>query len=182
MVEQLAENEDVLNAESEMEDEDNKEHGIKFLTFRVDSELFGTEIDKVQEIIEYGMITTIPISHESIRGVINLRGNVVPVVDLAKRIGKQSADANKRTCIIMVEMKYEDESIELGFVVDEINEVLDIEPEKIAQAPAFGADIPTNFIQGILKIGEGFTVLLDLDEVLSIKELADLVSQESEKD
>ncbi len=152
----------------------------KYLTFRINDHIFGTEVFRVKEIIEYCQITNIPITHENVRGVINLRGNVVPVIDMAIRIGMEKRPISKRTCIIIVDIEYEEEQIELGFVVDEINEVQDVFSDQILPAPSFGAEIQPEFVMGMLKKDEKFIVLLQIEEVLSIRELSELVAFESE--
>ena len=128
----------------------------KYLTFRIDDHTFGTEVFRIKEIIEYCQITYLPITHQNIRGVINLRGNVVPVIDMAVRLGKQKTEVTKRTCIIIVDIEYDDEQIELGFVVDEINEVQDVYVDQILPAPSFGAEIKPEFINGMLKKNDKF--------------------------
>ena len=153
----------------------------KYLTFLIDEHTFGTEVFRIKEIIEYCQITYIPITHDNIRGVINLRGNVVPVIDMAIRLDKQKSEVTKRTCIIIVDIEYEGEQIELGFVADEINEVQDVYVNDILPAPSFGAEIRPEFIRGMLKKNEKFIVLLNIEEVLSIRELSELVASESER-
>lgn len=146
----------------------------KFLTFYLSGSVYGIQIDSVKEIIEYGGVTHVPMTPEYIRGVINLRGRVVPVIDLGARLEKGTHEVTKRTCIIIVEVQSESESCDIGFVVDLVNEVIDIQPDDIEPAPSFGADIRVDFIAGMAKLGEGFTVLLDLQNVLSVEELSEL--------
>ena len=111
-----------------------------------------------------------------------MRGNVVPVIDLAIRLGKNSSQVSKRTCIIIVEMKSLDGDVmDIGLVVDEVDEVMDIADNQIAAAPQFGADIRSDFILGMGKLDEKFVILLQMDKVLSINELAELVELESNK-
>ena len=162
---------------------DVEEQAVKYLTFKIEDDVYGSEIDKIKEIIEYGSITRVPLTPDYLRGVINLRGNVVPVVDLAKRIGKNSKGVNKKTCIIIVEMSsdIDDEAMDIGFVVDEVDEVMDIPDHQVAPAPQFGTDIRSEFIAGMGKTHSQFVILLQLNEVLSVKELAELVEIESNK-
>jgi len=149
----------------------------KYLTFRIGDELFGTDIDNIQEIIEYSEMTRVPLTPSHIRGVSNLRGNVIPIVDMSIRLGKESrSDVTKRTCIIIVEMEDEGEKIDIGFVVDEVDEVLDIKEDTIEPAPQFGTDIPSDYIHGMGKLDGQFVVLLLLSEVLSVSELSALIS------
>ena len=151
----------------------------KYLTFKVSGELFGMEIDNVNEIIEYSDMTRVPLAPPHIRGVSNLRGNVVPIIDLAVRLGKERGDVTKRSCIIIVEMDDDGEKMDIGFVVDEVDEVLDIHADAIEPAPQFGADISSDFINGMGKLDGRFVVLLLVNEVLSITGLSELVSNES---
>ena len=148
----------------------------KYLTFKVGGELFGTEIDNVNEIIEYSEMTRVPLTPPHIRGVSNLRGNVVPIIDLAVRLGKKSNETTKRTCIIIVEMEDDGEKMDVGFVVDEVDEVLDIHADAIEPAPQFGAEISSDYINGMGKIDGQFVILLLLSVVLSISGLSELVS------
>ena len=160
----------------------NDQEGLKYLTFNVNGEAYGSEIDRIKEIIEYGSITRVPLTPIYLRGVINLRGNVVPVVDLATRLGKDINQVTKRTCIIIVEMKsINDEVMDIGFVVDEVDEVMDIPEDQITATPQFGTDIRADFISGMGKLNEKFVVLLQMEEVLSITELSELVELESKK-
>lgn len=159
---------------SEMEDTT-----AQYLTFKVGGELFGTEIDNINEIIEYSEMTRVPLTPPHIRGVSNLRGNVVPIIDLAVRLGKERVEATKRTCIIIVEMEDDGEKMDIGFVVDEVDEVLDIHADAIEPAPQFGADISSDFISGMGKLDGQFVVLLLINEVLSITGLSEMVSNES---
>jgi len=161
---------------------DSTDQAVKYLTFHVNGEVYGSEIDRIKEIIEYGAITRVPLTPKYLRGVINLRGNVVPVVDLATRLDKESNKVTKRTCIIIVEMKTpDDEVVDIGFVVDEVDEVMDIPDDQVSVAPQFGTDIRADFISGMGKLYEKFVILLQLEEVLSIIELTELVELESKE-
>lgn len=154
----------------QLQDEDQQ----KYLTFNVGDSIYGVGIDDVKEIIEYPAITRVPLTATFIRGVINLRGNVVPVVDLAVRIDKQCQELSKRTCIIVVELETDGEKSDIGFVVDSVKAVLDIPDEEIEPSPAFGAEIRSDFIGGMGKVDKEFIILLELDKVLSIDELSQL--------
>ena len=152
--------------------------GEKFLTFRLKESRYGIDIKSIKEIIEYGGITHIPMTPDCIRGVINLRGNVVPVVDLPVRLERTGGELSNRTCIIIVEMEDKDDegvTMDVGFVVDAVDEVVGIREEDIESTPAFGAEIRTDFIKGMGKVNNKFVVLLDMATVLSVKELGDLV-------
>ncbi|MDH5600293.1 MAG: chemotaxis protein CheW [Gammaproteobacteria bacterium] len=150
--------------------------GTKYLTFKVGGELFGAEINNISEIIEYSDMTRVPFTPPHIRGVSNLRGNVVPIIDLAIRLGKKPGQPTKRTCIIIVEMEDAGEKMDIGFVVDEVDEVLDIHEDDIEPAPQFGADIDSAYINGMGKLNGKFVILLLLEQVLSISELSQLIS------
>ncbi|KTT15484.1 chemotaxis protein CheW [Pseudacidovorax intermedius] len=149
----------------------------QYLTFQLAGEMFAIGILAIKEIIEYGELTTVPMMPPSVRGVINLRGAVVPVIDLQARFGRESAPVGKRTCIVIVEVRTEeDERQVLGIVVDAVSEVLDIAPADIEPAPAFGARIRADFIQGMGKVRGRFVILLDLEHVLATDELAELAA------
>lgn len=145
----------------------------KYLTFRVGSSNFGIDLLRIKEIIEYASVCDIPMAPTHIRGVINLRGNVVPVIDLARRISVDGdVEESKRTCIIIIDIQVQGESIDLGIVVDAVNKVYEIDADDVEQAPAFGANIRADFIKGMGRISKEFIVLLELDRVLDIDELA----------
>lgn len=147
----------------------------QYLTFQLGGEMFAIGILAIKEIIEYGDLTTVPMMPRSVRGVINLRGAVVPVIDLQARFGRPPAVIGRRTCIVIVEVHAQaDQQQVIGVVVDAVNEVLDIAPSDIEPPPAFGAQIRADFIQGMGKVRGRFVVLLDLDRTLSIDELAAL--------
>ena len=143
----------------------------QYLTFMLGSEVFAIGILAIKEIIEYGQLTVVPLMPEFIRGVINLRGAVVPVIDLAARFGHKSSEVTMRTCIIIIEVFADDGASVLGVVVDAVNEVLEIQDSQIEPPPAFGAKIRTDFIQGMGKVNGKFVILLDVGNVLSVEEL-----------
>lgn len=147
----------------------------QFLTFRIGSEQYGLELSQTREIIEYGGITAVPLMPNFLRGVINLRGEVVPVIDLAVRLGRKPVEVQKRTCIIVVELNNNEQNHVLGLLADAVSEVIEIDDDNIEDAPSFGANIRADFIQGIAKRDDGFVVLLDANSTLSIRELAHLV-------
>lgn len=147
----------------------------QFLTFRLSNENFGLELSKTREIIEYNGITAVPLMPNFLRGVINLRGDVVPVIDLSVRLGRAPIVVERRTCIIVVEIENNNQSHVLGLLADAVSEVIELSAEDIEGAPSFGANIRADFIQGIAKQGDIFIVLLDANNTLSIRELAHLV-------
>jgi purine-binding chemotaxis protein CheW len=146
----------------------------QYLTFMLSGELFAIGILVIKEIIEYGQLTTVPMMPESIRGVINLRGAVVPVIDLSARFGRAPAQTTRRTCIVILEVHADDGRQVVGLIVDAVNEVLEIPAADIEPPPSFGAGIRTDFIRGMGKIDNRFVVILDVDRVLSIDDLAAL--------
>lgn len=150
----------------------------QFLTFRIGNENYGLELSQTREIIEYSGITEVPLMPNFLRGVINLRGEVVPVIDLAVRLGRSSIEVQRRTCIIVVELTNNDQHHVLGLLADAVSEVIEMDDENIEDAPSFGANIRAEFIQGIAKQGDEFVVLLDANNALSIRELAHLVEAE----
>ncbi len=152
--------------------------GDKFLTFRLHNKAYGVEITRIKEIIEYGGITRIPMTPTCIRGVINLRGNVVPVVDLAERLEVGSDhDVSRRTCVIITEMEDEGEVMDIGFVVDAVEQVVGIHEDHIEATPSFGTEIKSDYICGMGNVNDKFVILLDMDTVFSVDELATLVEE-----
>jgi purine-binding chemotaxis protein CheW len=146
----------------------------QYLTFVLGGEAYAIGILAIKEIIEYHALTEVPMMPACVRGVINLRGAVVPVVDLQARFGRKSGEVTKRTCIVIVEVAARDERQVIGVVVDAVSEVLDIEAAAIEPAPSFGAGIRTDFIHGMGKVRGKFVILLDVDRVLSLDDLGAL--------
>lgn len=152
----------------------------QYLTFALEKETFAIGILAIKEIIEYGHLTEVPMMPEFIRGVINLRGAVVPVVDLVARFGKGKTVPDRRTCIVIVEARCgEDEVQEFGVLVDAVNEVMEIPREEVEPAPAFGARIRPDFIHGMGKVNGRFVIILDVDRVLSLEDMANLTALSS---
>lgn len=151
----------------------------KYLTFLLAGESYAFNILKVKEIIEYGEITPMPMMPEFICGAINLRGNAVPVIDLAGRLNLQAADISRRTCIIIIELNTGNEILNVGLVVDTVSRVVDLKSEDIERTPSLGANIRTDFIEAMGKINDQFVILLNIDKVLSMDDLSAL-SQVSE--
>ena len=146
--------------------------GQQYLTFTVATEVFAIAISAIKEIIEYRPPTEVPMMPPHIRGVINLRGRVVPVIDLAVRFGRTKGEASRRTCIVILEIHQEEQQQEIGVVVDAVSAVLDMADADIEPPPKFGAKLRTDFISGMGKIDEKFVIVLDVDKVLSIAELS----------
>jgi len=139
----------------------------KYLTFALEPEEYGLEILKVREIIGYMDITAVPQTPHHVKGVINLRGQVIPVIDLRAKFGMETAEVTEQTCIIVVETSQGNRKFSTGIVVDRVQEVLDISGEDIEEAPQFGSSVNTDFILGMGKIGESVKILLDIDRVLA---------------
>lgn len=146
----------------------------KYLTFNLGSEQYGLGILKVREIIGIMDITRVPRTPDFIRGVVNLRGKVIPVLDLRKKFGMPSIDDTEQTCIIVVDMLFEDNSLLMGIIVDSVSEVLDIDIDDIEDTPIFGSAVSTDFIQGIAKIKGGVKILLNIERVLTTAEILTL--------
>ncbi|MDD5240695.1 MAG: chemotaxis protein CheW [Sulfuricella sp.] len=146
--------------------------GRQFLTFTLGGEMFAIEILNIKEIIEYGSLTTVPMMPEFVRGVINLRGRVVPVIDLSVRFGRKATETTKRTCNVIIEVQAEGETVDIGIVVDAVSEVLEIPTAEIEPAPSFGAKIRADFISGMGKVNGEFVIILGLNKVLSVEEMA----------
>ena len=162
----------IVRAEQHAEVAGNEEGQSQYLTFLLGGEMFAIPILNIKEIIEYGHLTTVPMMPAFIRGVINLRGSVVPVVDLAVRFGRKAGEATRRTCIVIIEIESGDEKQDVGVVVDTVSEVLEIPRNEVAQAPSFGARIRADFIRGMGKINGKFVIILAVNHVLSIDEMA----------
>ena len=138
----------------------------KYLTFALAHEEYGLEILKVREIIGYIDVTAVPQTPHYVKGVINLRGQVIPVVDLRAKFGMEAADVTDETCIIVVEILDANRKSSTGIIVDRVQEVLDIPGQNIEEAPQFGAAVQTDYILGMGKVGDSVKILLDIDKVL----------------
>jgi purine-binding chemotaxis protein CheW len=144
----------------------------KYLTFQLGNEEYGVEILKVREIIGLMNVTRIPQTPHYIRGVINLRGKVIPVMELRSKFGMELADDTDQTCIVVVEVKDESSRVLTGLVVDAVSEVLDIKNKQIDDAPEFGAGANTDYIMGIGKINDAVKLLLDIDKIVNVGEVS----------
>jgi purine-binding chemotaxis protein CheW len=151
---------------------------MQYLSFSLGEETFAIDIRYIREIIEYGGVTAVPMMPPFLRGVINLRGKVVPVIDLSVRFGRAPTDVRRRSCIVIVEVGDEATRQDLGIIVDAVNEVVEIEASSQERPPAFGAGLRNDFIQGIGKVDGHFVVVLDVDQALSVKEMAQLSQSE----
>ncbi len=144
----------------------------KYLTFALAEEEYGLEILRVREIIGMMEITAVPRTPEYVKGVINLRGKVIPVVDLRLKVGMAEQERTDQTCIIVVNIG----EVEMGIIVDQVREVINIAGENIEDAPSFGDQVDTDFILGMGKSEENVTILLDISKLLSKSDIADLTS------
>ncbi|HON89928.1 MAG TPA: chemotaxis protein CheW [Sedimentisphaerales bacterium] len=146
---------------------DSPKNDNKYLTFALGAEEYGVEILKVREIIGYIDVTAVPQTPSHVKGVINLRGQVIPVIDLRAKFGMATTDVTDETCIIVVEITQNSRKFNTGIVVDRVREVLDIAGGNIEEAPRFGASVNTDFILGMGKVGDAVKILLDIDKVLA---------------
>ena len=151
----------------------------QYLTFKLEEEIFALDISKVREVLDFTPITKVPRTPEFMRVVINLRGNVVPVVDMRLKFGMTKTENTVNTCIIIVEISLDGESTVLGALADAVQEVIELESGQIEPAPKIGTRLKTDFIHGMGKQDEGFIMILDIDRVFSADELA-LVQDVSE--
>lgn len=143
----------------------------QYLTFKLDDEVFAIDISQVREVLDFTMITKVPRTPEFMRGVINLRGSVVPVVDLRLKFGMSQTEKTVNTCIIIVEVAVDKETTILGALADSVQEVLDLGPDHIEPAPKIGTRLNTAFIRGMGKRDNKFTIILDIDKIFSTDEL-----------
>ena len=149
-----------------------QEENHQYLTFKLDDEVFALGIDKVREVLDYTSVTKVPQTPDFMRGVINLRGSVVPVVDMRLKFAMAKTEKTVNTCIIIVEINLEGETTVLGALADSVQEVLDLEPQQIEPAPKIGTKLRTEFIRGMGKRDEQFIIILDIDKVFSGEELS----------
>ena len=143
----------------------------QYLTFHLAGEEYAIGILRVREIIPYGTLTKVPQAPISIRGVINLRGSVVPVVDLACKFGLPASPVTARTCVVIVEVSVDEETTVMGIMADSVSQVIELAPGDILPAPPFGAPVRMDFLSGMGTAGNKFVLILDIDKVLSTLEL-----------
>ncbi len=144
----------------------------QYLTFQLGEEVFGLAVSHVREILEFTTVTKVPRTPDYMRGVINLRGSVVPVLDMRLKFGLTQTEKTVNTCIIVVEVSFEDEHTIIGALVDSVQEVFELEPDQIEPAPKIGTQLKTEFIKGMGKKDDHFIILLNIDKVFSSEELA----------
>jgi purine-binding chemotaxis protein CheW len=155
-----------------MHDKDNSFDHTQYLTFHLAGEEYAVGILQVREIITYGTLTKVPHTPPSIRGVINLRGNVVPVVDLGLKFGLTAGPVTDRTCIVIVEADINGSRTIMGVIADSVSQVISISDNEILMAPAFGTGVRIDFLRGMGKSGDKFVLILDIDKVLSADDFA----------
>jgi purine-binding chemotaxis protein CheW len=148
----------------------------QFLTFSCHHEHYALDITQVKEILAFTPITPIPLMPEFIQGVMNLRGAVVPVIDLSARLGKGVSPRTRRTCMIIVEIHHQKDHFDLSVIVDSVSQVIELGDENIQPPPQFGAKIHSEFIESMLKIEQAFVIVLKLEHVFSIDELSELAT------
>jgi len=151
---------------------------MQFLTFKLDDELFALNIAKVREVLDITTVTRVPRTPEFMLGVINLRGSVVPVVDLRLRFGMRHGERTVNTCIVIAEVMVEGETLVLGIMVDSVQEVIDLRPADIEPAPKIGTRLDMEFISGMGKLKERFIIILNIDRLFSSEELAAVWSRQ----
>jgi purine-binding chemotaxis protein CheW len=144
----------------------------QYLTFKLEDEVFAVDISKVREVLDFTTIAKVPRTPEFMRGVINLRGSVVPVVDMRLKFGMSRTEKTVNTCIIIVEVAVDNETTILGALADSVQEVMDLEPDHIEPAPKIGTRLNTEFIKGMGKHNDQFIIILDIDKVFTTNELA----------
>lgn len=145
---------------------------VQYLTFKLSDEIFAIDVSKIREILELTSITKVPQTPEFMRGVINLRGSVVPVIDLRLNFGMTCTEQTVNTCIIVVEVSLDGEVVVLGALADSVQEVVEMEPDKIEPAPHLGTKLNTAFIKGMGKIDNDFVMILDIDKVFAADDIA----------
>ncbi len=150
----------------------------QYLTFRLGNEIFSIDVAKVREVLDFTTITEIPRMPSFMSGVINLRGSVVPVVDLRLCFQMSKTKRTRNTCIIVVEVMIENEAIVLGALADSVEEVIDLEPDQIEPPPRIGSHIRTDFIKGMGKTDSQFLMILDIDRVFSAEDLGAVINTE----
>jgi len=151
----------------------------QYLAFSLGGETFAMDIRSIKEVIQFSDLTEVPLMPGFIRGVINLRGAVVPVIDLSIRFDRPPTEVTRRTCTVILEVVQDDEISVLGVMVDNVSEVLDIGERDIEPAPSFGSDLRSEFIAGVGKVNGRFVILLDVNRVLSVEEMAALTGADA---
>ena len=150
----------------------------QYLTFKLAEEVYALDIGKVREVLDFTTVTKVPRTPDFMRGVINLRGSVVPVVDLRLKFGMSASEKTVNTCVIITEVTVDGDTTVLGCLADSVQEVLDLEPEQISAPPKIGTKLRTEFIRGMGKRDDRFIIILDIDKVFSLEELEQVKQEE----
>jgi purine-binding chemotaxis protein CheW len=153
-------------------DDNIKTSDGQFLTFRLAEEIYALDITKIREVLEFDKVTKVPKTPKFLRGVINLRGKVVPVIDLRLKFGMSKTEKTVDTCVIITEIDIDNEMTQIGAMADSVSEVIDIEPENIESAPKIGTQLDTQFIDGMGKHNEDFVIILNINNVFSKEEIS----------
>jgi purine-binding chemotaxis protein CheW len=151
----------------------------QYLTYKLGEEVFALDISKVREVLDFTTATKVPRTPEFMRGVINLRGSVVPVVDLRLKFGMSATEKTVNTCVIITEVSVDGETTVLGALADSVQEVIDLGQEQIEPAPKIGTKLNTEFIKGMGKQDERFIIILDIDKAFSVEEIAQVQNAET---
>lgn len=152
----------------------------QYLTFQLDTESYAIEVSRIEEVLEYQSITRVPKMPESMRGVINVRGNIVPVIDLRHKFALAISEATVDTCIMVLEVTVEGETIRIGTIADTVEEVVEIAPEHIEPTPKIGTKLDAGFIEGIGKINEKFVVILNTDKIFTTDDIGQFAEPAAE--
>jgi purine-binding chemotaxis protein CheW len=158
-------------------------HGLEseqHLTFGLGKETFAIPISRIREVIQFEGLTEVPLTPPFVRGVLNLRGSVVPVIDLSVRFDRPLTQIGPRTCVVILEVPAAEAAVVLGVLVDHVNEVLGIGADDVEPAPSFGSSVRCDFVSGVAKVGRRFVIVLDVARVLSVEELASLSDAKKE--
>ena len=153
----------------------------QYLTFKLGNEIFATDVAKVREVLDFTKITEIPRTPDFMSGVINLRGSVVPVVDMRLCLEMSKTERTTNTCIVVLEVLLDNEALVIGALADSVEEVIDLEPDQIRQAPKIGTQIQTDFLKGMGRRDDQFIMILDIDRVFSVEEVRTLHNSEAGK-
>lgn len=146
----------------------------QYLTFTLGEVVFAVDVTNVREILEFTKITRVPGTPDFMRGIINLRGSVVPVIDMRLKFGMSETVKSIDTCIVVIEVSYEGEGLVIGVLTDSVREVFELEPENIEEPPRIGTELRTEFIKGMGKKTDSFVIILDVDRIFSVEELTDI--------
>ncbi|MBU5639040.1 chemotaxis protein CheW [Geomonas sp. Red69] len=152
----------------------------QYLTFNLEDEVFALDIGKVREVLDFTTVTKVPQTPDFMRGVINLRGSVLPVVDLRLRFGMAETEKTVNTCVIITEVRLDSETVVLGCMADSVQEVMDLEPDQIEHPPRIGTKLNTDFIRGMGKRNDQFIMILNIDKIFSKEELTTVQGSEDE--